>query len=93
MVLARLCMLAAFLVLGGVALYVAAYGEALLFCVLLMPMTLSLAGSLNQDGILIGLACLSAAAMTRDFAIAWKFRLLAILPSWSWPPSRPICRY
>jgi uncharacterized membrane protein len=79
MVLARLCMLAASLLLSGLALTIASYGEALLLCILLMPMTLSLMGSLNQDGVLIGMACLSAAAMTRDFSHG-KFRWLGLLP-------------
>ncbi len=80
MIVARLCMLAAVLLLGSAALAMAAYGEALLFCVLLMPMTLNLAGSLNEDGVLIGMATLSAAAMTRDFANSWKIRLTALAP-------------
>jgi uncharacterized membrane protein len=79
MILARLCMLAACLLLGSLALLVAAYGEALLLCLLLLPMTISLSGSLSQDGVLIGMACLSAAALTRD-ARSWKFRWLALLP-------------
>jgi hypothetical protein len=77
--LARFSMLAAFLLLGGLALWVTAYGEALLLAVLLMPMTLFLAGSLNEDGVLIGMACLSAAAFTRDPARYPRFRLFAIL--------------
>jgi hypothetical protein len=79
MIMARLCMLAACLLLGSLALGLAAYGEALLCCLLLLPMTVSLAGSLNQDGVLISLACLSAAAMTRDWR-QWKLRLAALLP-------------
>lgn len=80
MIIARLCMLAAVLALGSLALRLCAYGEALLLCVLLMPMTLFLAGSLNEDGVLIGLACLSAAAMTRDLPGEREFRWLALLP-------------
>jgi hypothetical protein len=79
LMLARFSMLAAFLLLGGLALWVTAYGEALLLAVLLMPMTLFLAGSLNEDGVLIGMACLSAAAFTRDQARYLRLRLLAIL--------------
>jgi uncharacterized membrane protein len=80
MILARLCMLAACLLLGSLALYLATYGEALLLCLLLLPMTISLAGSLNQDGVLIGLACLSAAAMTGGFAKMRRRRIGALLP-------------
>ncbi len=74
--LARFGMLAAFLALGLLALRVAAFGEALLLTVLLMPMSLFLAGTVNVDGVLIGLACLSAAALTRGF---WWFGLLALV--------------
>lgn len=63
--IARLAMAAAFLVLGGLSLYVARYGEALLLAVLILPTTLFLAGSINQDGILIGLTCLACAYYTR----------------------------
>lgn len=75
----RFSMLTAFLVLGGFALWVTAYGEALLLAVLLMPMTLSLAGSLNEDGVLIAIACLSAAAFTQDPARSPRLRVFAIL--------------
>jgi hypothetical protein len=68
----------AFLALGSGALWIAAYGEALILTVLLLPMTLFLAGSLNEDGVLIGLACLGAAALTRDVARQPRFRLLAL---------------
>jgi hypothetical protein len=82
--LARLGMLAAFLALGWLALRIAAYGEVLLLAVLLMPMTLFLAGTVNVDGVLIGLACLSAAALTRGFRgfglVALVVLLLAIPP-------------
>jgi hypothetical protein len=62
---ARLGMALAFFILGGLSLYVAAYGEALLLAVLLLPMTLFLAGSINQDGVLIGQTCLACACLTR----------------------------
>jgi hypothetical protein len=69
--LARLCMLLTFLALGAAALAVAAYGEALLLTVLLMPMTLFLAGTVNQDGVLIPLTCLACAALTRGTRGFW----------------------
>ncbi|MDE8345680.1 MAG: DUF2142 domain-containing protein [Acidocella sp.] len=74
--LARLGMLAAFLALGVAALWVAAYGEALLLTVLLMPMTLFLAGTVNEDGVLIGMVCLACAALTRG---AQGWRVLALV--------------
>jgi Predicted membrane protein (DUF2142) len=73
--LARLCMLAAFLVLGALALWVTAFGEAALLVVLIMPMTLFLAGTLNQDGVLIAAVCLACAAITRNTP---AFRFLGV---------------
>jgi len=64
--LARLFMLAAFLALGVLALWVTAFGEAALLVVLIMPMTLFLAGTMNEDSVLIATACLACAAMTRN---------------------------
>jgi uncharacterized membrane protein len=63
--LGRVFNLAGFLLLGGLALGITAYGEAVLLIVLIMPMTLFLAGSITQDSGLIGLACLACAALTR----------------------------
>jgi Predicted membrane protein (DUF2142) len=63
--LARLFMLAAYLTLGALALSIAAYGEASLLVVLIMPMSVFLAGTVTQDSVLIALACLACAAMTR----------------------------
>ena len=64
-IMARLFMAAAFLLVGLAALYIAAYGEAMLATVLLLPMTLFLGGTLNQDGLLTAMTCLAAACLTR----------------------------
>lgn len=64
-IMARLFMAAAFLLAGLATLYIAAYGEALLATVLLLPMTLFLAGTMNQDGLLTAMTCLAAACLTR----------------------------
>jgi len=74
--LARLFMLAAFLTLGVLTLWITAYGEAALFTVLILPMSLFLASTVNQDGVLIGMACLACAALTRGTK---GFRLLALV--------------
>jgi len=66
MVMGRIGMVIGFLILGCLALWMAAYGEGLILTVLLLPMTLFLAGSLSQDGVLVGVACLCAAAFTHD---------------------------
>lgn len=64
-IMARLFMAAAFLLVGLATLYVAAFGEALLVTVLLLPMTLFLGGTLNQDGLLTAMTCLACACATR----------------------------
>ncbi len=63
--LARLFMLAAYLAVGAAAIWVAAYGEAFFFTILLLPLTLFLGASLNQDGLLTAMVCLACAALTR----------------------------
>jgi uncharacterized membrane protein len=68
---ARLFMAAAFMVVGLATLYVAAYGEALLLTVLLLPMTVFLAGTMNQDGLLTAMTCLAVACLTRATR-AWR---------------------
>jgi len=78
MILARVAMLIAALGLGASALWVATYGEAFILAVLLLPMTLFLAASLNEDGVLISLACLGAAAFTVDMRARPKARRIAL---------------
>lgn len=62
---ARLFSAAAFLAVGVAALAIAAYAEALLVTVLLLPMTVFLAGTMNQDGVLLAMTCLAVACLTR----------------------------
>ncbi len=50
---------------GAAALLLARRGHALLFCTMTFPMTLSLAASFNQDGLLIVSCALAAALLTR----------------------------
>jgi len=89
MMMGRIAAAASFLILGASALRIAAYGEALLLTVLLLPMTLFLAGSLNEDGVLIGLACLAAACLTRDVARQPGYRLLALVAMAAMMTSKP----
>jgi hypothetical protein len=65
LILARAGMLVGFLGLGTASLWLAAGGEGYLLAVLLLPMTLFLAGSANQDGMLIGMSCLAVAGLSR----------------------------
>lgn len=89
--LARFGMLTAYLALGMLALRVAAYGEALLLVVLLMPMSLFLAGTVNQDGMLIGLACLAGAALTRGTqGMRWLGLAMFVLLLLAKPPYLPL---
>ncbi len=62
---ARLANVASFAALGLAALLLARRGHALLFCTLVLPMTLSLAASVNQDGQIIAASVLAAALLTR----------------------------
>lgn len=63
--LARLCNALAYALAGAAALLLARRAHALLAAVLLLPMSLYLAGSVNQDGPLIAAATLAAALLTR----------------------------
>jgi uncharacterized membrane protein len=74
---ARLFMVTAFMLVGLATLYIAAYGEALLVTVLLLPMTLFLAGTINQDGLLTAMTCLAAACLTRDTR-GWRIAGLVV---------------
>ncbi len=78
LLLARIFMLDAFLALGCATLWVADFGQPLLLAVLLLPMTLFLAGSLNEDGVLVGVVCLATAAFTRGLAGSRKHTLLGL---------------
>lgn len=58
--------------MGAAALLLARRGHALLFCTLTFPMTLNLAASINQDGLLIVSCALAAALLTRaDSRRSW----------------------
>ena len=54
-----------FMLLGAIALRVARRGRALIFAILLLPMTLSLAASGSQDGLLIASTACAIACLTR----------------------------
>ena len=57
--------LAFFLLFGWTALRLTRRGHAIIACTLLLPMTLALAGSSSQDGLLIASTCLACACLTR----------------------------
>ncbi len=64
--LARFAMLLAYLLLGAAAIWIAPGGESVFIAVLLLPISLFLAGSVSEDGVLIALSCFSGAALARD---------------------------
>jgi uncharacterized membrane protein len=75
--LGRLAMFAAFFCAGCAALSITAYGESFLLGILLLPMSVFLAGTINQDGVLIGITVLGCAALT-NAADSQKFRLFGL---------------
>lgn len=62
----RLVNLSVFALIGILALMTARRGHAVLLCTLALPMEVSLAASLNQDGLLIATAVLALAYLTRS---------------------------
>ena len=78
-ILARLVDAAAYLVIGAATLAVAGYGRAIFLAVLLLPMSLFLGGTLNQDGLLIALTCLACAGLTRGTPGGRKLGFAAFL--------------
>ncbi len=73
----RLFMLFGFLLIGGYALQIARFGRPILFAILALPMSLSLAASFNQDGMLIAACALCVALLTQNDATAPKARWIA----------------
>ncbi|MBV8526114.1 MAG: DUF2142 domain-containing protein [Acetobacteraceae bacterium] len=82
MLAGRLANVLAFSALGLMALLSARRCHRMLFCILCLPMTLCLAGSMNQDGLIIGTCALTAALLTRGDAgrsgMAYGFSCLLI---------------
>lgn len=73
---ARLVNAALYLAAGLAALALAWRGRTILFAVLCLPMSLALAASVNQDGVVIACAALAAALLTRSSLRAWWFGVL-----------------
>jgi hypothetical protein len=63
--LGRVAMLLVFLAMGTAAIWLARRGNLLLFAVLSLPSAVNLAGSYNQDGVLLGCFALAAALLSR----------------------------
>ncbi|WP_284944445.1 DUF2142 domain-containing protein [Acidisoma cladoniae] len=75
---ARLGNALAFSLLGIAALALARRGRLLLLITLALPMTIWLAGSPSQDGIVIAVAALGAALLTRDGHVAFYLGCAAL---------------
>lgn len=75
--LGRAFMLMGFLAIGTLALVTAQFGSVFLFALLGLPMTLSLAASFNQDGMIIASSVLVAALLTHDPSVRPWFRWIA----------------
>lgn len=68
------------MLLGSLALWYAAFGEAVLLTILLLPMTLFLAGSVSQDAIAVAITCFACALLSRNSRASWLAGLLVFLP-------------
>ena len=75
---ARFANAATYLLLGTTALLLARRGQGLLFAAVSLPMSLWLAASCNQDGVVIGTAALAAALLTRGTVAAWWGAVAAV---------------
>ena len=78
-------------VLGVVALLVAQRGRGLVFATLVLPMSLWLAASCNQDGLVIGTGALAAALLSRGTVRGWWAGTLVLtLMVLAKPPYAPL---
>jgi hypothetical protein len=75
----RLVNLLCYLVLGAAALLLARRGRSLLLATLLLPISLYLAASLSEDGVMIATSCLAAAVATRSWEGSRGARLAAFV--------------
>lgn len=85
---ARMANVACFAAMGLAALLLARRGHALLFCTLALPMTVGMAASVNQDGLIITASALAAGLLTRSAPItaagpalprSWSYQTAALL--------------
>ncbi|HEX3982055.1 MAG TPA: DUF2142 domain-containing protein [Acidisoma sp.] len=79
----RMVNLLVFACLGFLTLSIARRGHAVLLCALALPMEVSLAASLNQDGLLIATCALAIGLLTRDGEDG-RSGSAGFQPSWSW---------
>ncbi len=77
----RLASAVGYVLLGWFALCLAERGCLLIFAALMLPMSLWLAASLNQDGLLIATAALAAALLGRGAMVAGGMALACVMLS------------
>ncbi|MDD2876282.1 MAG: DUF2142 domain-containing protein [Acidiphilium sp.] len=86
----RMAMLAAYILVGTLAIVIARFGRGLLFATLSLPEALSLGASFNQDGLLIAMTALAGGLLTLDPArhprLRWLFLPVFTLIICSKPP-------
>lgn len=75
---ARIANVIAFTALAIAALTLARWGRGGILAALALPMTVSVAGSCNQDGLLIATACLATALLTRPGATSLRLAAAAL---------------
>jgi len=80
----------AFALMGAAALALARRGRALIAATLLLPMSLGLAASLSGDAMLIAMAALAAACLTRDGRAWWAAAALLTLIGLAKLPYAPL---
>ncbi len=84
----RLANFCVFLAAGAAALRIAGRGRVLMACTLLLPMSLGLAASCSQDGMLIAAATLAVACLTRQ--LFWPAVGLLTCIALAKPPYAPL---
>jgi hypothetical protein len=77
-IFARLANGLAFALLGALALLMAERGGLLLLITLSLPMTVWLAGSVSQDGLVVAITVLGIALLTRESRAAFGFGCVAL---------------
>lgn len=89
--LGRFAIAAVYLLIGAAALALADFGRPVLLAVLLLPMSLILGSTFDQDGLLIALSCLACAGLTRETgfgrAVAFAAFVIVLLAK---PPYLPV---
>jgi uncharacterized membrane protein len=83
----RLLMLLSYVTIGALALKIAKFGQPIMFTILVLPLSLNLAASYNQDGQIIAACILASALLTGPGSTRrWLAGLILALVMCSKPP-------